>query len=122
MSLDSANEKQSSEPNYADAYSEESLWEKVATFALRAGAEIIEKVLILYYCLQDTDTPSWAKTIIIGALGYFIVPLDAIPDLMAGVGFSDDLGALGLALAAVAMHIKPEHKRQAEERLRTWFS
>ena len=110
------------EPNYAEEYSEDSLWEKIAAFALRAGREIIERVLVLYYCFQDRDTPAWAKTIIMGALGYFIAPLDAIPDLMAGVGFSDDLGALAVAFAAVAMHIKPEHKRQAEEKIKTWFS
>ena len=62
-----------------------------------------------------------AKTIIVAALGYFIAPMDAIPDVMPGVGFSDDLGALAVALAAVAMHIKPEHRQQAKEKLTTWF-
>ena len=119
--VNTTNQAQKPEPSYADAYSEDSLREKVAAFALRAGREIIDKVLVLYYCYQDRDTPAWAKTIILGALGYFIVPLDAIPDLMAGVGFSDDLGALAVAVGAVAMHIKPEHKERAEEKLRTWF-
>ena len=49
---------------------------------IKAGKEVIEKALILYYCLQDDDTPAWAKTTIIGALGYFISPIDAIPDLV----------------------------------------
>ena len=114
-------EHQAPEPSYAEEYSEDSLWKKVAAFAVRAGREIIEKVLVLYYCFQDPDTPAWAKAIIVAALGYFIAPMDAIPDLMPGVGFSDDLGALAVALAAVAMHVKPEHRQQAKEKLTTWF-
>lgn len=107
--------------DYADAYSEKSLWEKLAAFAVRAGKEIVEKVLALYYCLQDSDTPTWAKAHILAALGYFISPLDAIPDMMPAVGFADDLGVLVLALAAVAAHIKPEHWEQAREALKRWF-
>ena len=112
---------QQPDPIYAGAYSEKSLWEKVAEFALKAGMEIIEKVLILYFCLQDSDTPAWAKVQIVGALGYFIVPMDAIPDVMPVVGFADDLGVLVLALAAVAVHVKDEHKEQAAEKLKIWF-
>ena len=114
-------EHQAPEPSYAEEYSEDSLWKKLAAFAVRAGREIIEKVLVLYCCFQDPETPVWAKTIIVAALGYFIAPMDAIPDVMPGVGFSDDLGALAVALAAVAMHIKPEHRQQAKEKLTTWF-
>ena len=109
------------EPDYAGAYSEDSLWQKITAFAAIAGREIIKRVLILYYCWCDPETPPQAKVIILGALGYFIAPLDAIPDLMAGVGFSDDLGALGAALSMIAIHVKPEHKQQAEEKLRTLF-
>lgn len=47
--------------------------------------------------------------------------MDAIPDIVPGIGFSDDLGALALALAIVLIHVKPEHKRQADERLKVWF-
>ena len=64
---------------------------------------------MLYYCCLDGDTPVWAKTVIVSALGYFITPLDAIPDLMPGVGFADDLGAVALAMATVLAHVKPEH-------------
>ena len=94
---------------------------KVKKYAIEAGKEIIEKALILYYCLIDPDTPAWAKTVIIGALGYFIVPLDAIPDFTPVVGYSDDLGALAIAFAIVAAHIKSEHKEMAQEKLKVWF-
>lgn len=102
-------------------YSEESFWEKISTFALRAGKEIVEKALVLYYCLLDLDTPAWARTVIVGALGYFILPLDAIPDFTPLTGFLDDLGALTAALGVVAMHIKPEHRERAHHKVREWF-
>ncbi len=107
--------------DYGKQYSEKSFWEKVGKFAFQAGKLVVEKALILYHCLQDPETPTWAKTIIIGALGYFIMPLDAIPDLTPVVGFSDDLGALLLAFATVAMHVKEQHIEKAKEKLKTWF-
>ena len=102
-------------------YSDESFWEKVKKFALTAGKEVIEKALVLYYCLKDSDTPAWAKTVIIGALGYFILPADAIPDYIAAVGFTDDLGALAAATLTVATHVKKEHVSQARETIARWF-
>lgn len=59
-----------------------------------AGRKVIDKVLRLYYALQDKDTPIWAKSIIVGALAYFISPLDAIPDITPVVGYVDDWGAI----------------------------
>ncbi len=82
---------------------------------------MIEKALVLYYCLRDEDTPAWAKTVIIGSLGYFIVPLDLIPDFTPGVGYADDLGALASALAAVAAHVKDEHHEMAAAKVAKWF-
>ncbi len=109
--------------DYSNEYSEESFWKKAKQFAIVAGKEIIEKALILYYCLIDPDTPARAKTIITGALGYFISPVDAIPDTTPIVGYSDDLGVLAivLSLAIVAAHIKPEHKKKAQEKIKVWF-
>lgn len=60
----------------------------------KAGREAIKLVLTLLYCLQDDDTPAWARAIIIGALLYFITPVDAVPDVMPG-GYADDLAVLG---------------------------
>ena len=108
--------------DFGKEYKESSFWEKIKNFAIDAGKDVIEKALTLYYCLLDADTPVWAKTVIVGALGYFIVPIDAIPDLTPVVGYSDDLGALVSALAIVATHIKPEHKTKAQEKLKVWFS
>ena len=107
--------------DYSKLYKEASFWAKVAKYALVAGKGTIEKALVLYYCLQDDDTPAWAKGIIISALGYFILPLDAIPDLTPLVGYADDLGALAGAMGTILMYIKPEHEEQAKEKLAQWF-
>ena len=112
-------ENQSNE--YSKEYSEESFWEKVKKYALKAGKEVIEKALMLYYCLQEKDTPKWAKGVIVAALGYFIFPMDAIPDVTPVVGYADDLGVLAAAFATVAAYIKEEHKQKAKEILKTWF-
>ena len=102
-------------------FSEDSYWNKLAKFAKAAGREVVEKSLWLFYALKDSDTPAWAKGIITAALGYFILPADAVPDIAPFVGYADDLGALGLALATVAAHIKEEHRNKARELLQKWF-
>lgn len=106
---------------HPEDYSEDSFWKKVGKFALAAGRKTIRYALILFYCLQDRDTPQWAKATIVGALGYFIFPADGIPDAIPVIGFSDDLVVITAALGIVVMHIKPEHWQQAEEKLKTWF-
>lgn len=108
-------------PDYSQEYSEEKYWAKLKKYALKAGAEIVEKSLGMYEALKDKDTPTWAKATIVGALGYFIAPIDAIPDLTPIVGFSDDLGAIAAAFAIVAGHVKEEHLQRARETMKRWF-
>lgn len=102
-------------------YSDSSYWNKVKNVAKLAGKEVIEIALQLYYALQQPETPAWAKTIIIGALGYFISPIDAIPDAIPGVGFVDDLGVLAAAVGTVAIYITDEVKAKAKTKLEEWF-
>lgn len=106
---------------YQQAYSENSFWTKIKQFSLAAGREVIERALVLYYTLREPNVPIWAKTTITVALGYFIFPADAIPDLTPAVGYADDLGVLVAALATVAMHVTPQAKLRAAETLRTLF-
>jgi len=107
---------------YESAYSEVKLWEKIKRFSRVAGQDLIEKALCLYYAAQRPETPIWAKTVVYSALGYFILPMDLIPDLTPAVGFSDDLGALGLALATIAAYINTDVKDKASEKIKEWFS
>ncbi len=110
-----------SKQGYGKYYSQDGFWKKLLNFARTAGREVVENALSLYYTAQAPDTPIWAKTVITGTLGYFILPADAIPDLIPAVGFSDDLGALVAALAAVAAHVTPEIKNRAKEKAAEWF-
>ena len=109
------------EANYGKNYSEESFWKKVKKYAKKIGEETLEKALILYYVGIDKNTPTWAKTVIAGALGYLILPLDAIPDITPAVGFTDDLGVIVAALASIAACIREEHNKQAKDKLKDWF-
>ncbi|MCU9614367.1 DUF1232 domain-containing protein [Caldibacillus lycopersici] len=102
-------------------YSDEKFWEKLKKFAKKAGSSVVYAVLILYYTLQKPEVPASSKAIIIGALGYFILPFDLIPDIAVGVGYTDDLGALGLALLKIAMYVDDEVKHKAKEKLKDWF-
>lgn len=104
-----------------ELYSDESFWEKLKKFAKKAGSEVVEKALWLYYAAQRPETPAWAKTVIYGALAYFILPMDAIPDIIAGVGYSDDLGALAAAIATVSAYINDDVKQQAARKMGDWF-
>ena len=107
---------------FSSEYSDNGFWDKVKTYAKTAGESVLEPALKMYYAALDSDTPAWANTTIVAALGYFISPVDAVPDLLPVVGYTDDLGILAGALAATAAHIKDEHKRKAKEVLARWFS
>ncbi|MBG6220035.1 MULTISPECIES: DUF1232 domain-containing protein [unclassified Janthinobacterium] len=106
---------------YAKKYTQDSFWDKVVKFARTAGREVIEKALWLYYAAQQPNTPLWAKTAIYGALGYFISPIDAVPDITPVIGYADDLAVLAAAVATVATYITAEVKESAAEKLRGWF-
>ena len=102
-------------------YSDQRLRGKLARHAVAAGREVVEKVLWLYYASRRPDVPRWAKLTIYAALAYFILPLDAIPDITPLAGYSDDLGALSAALLTVARYVDDEVKAKARRRLHTWF-
>ena len=104
-----------------DAYSEESFWSKVRRFAKSAGRDVIEKALLLYYTAKAPETPPWARTVIYSSLAYFISPLDAIPDLVPVVGFSDDLGALAACIGMTAVFMTAAVRKQARDKLAKWF-
>ena len=109
-------------PNrFQHQYSETGFWEKLGSYARVAGRDVVEKALILFFTAKSPRTPRWARTTIFGALGYFIVPLDAIPDLTPVVGYSDDLGVLVAAIAVVLAHVTPETRRKAAEQAEKWF-
>ena len=100
---------------------EKDFWSKLSNNASNAGKDVVRKALTLYYASQSDKVPAWAKTIIFSSLAYFILPLDAIPDTIPVIGYTDDLGVLLSALAALEMHITSEHEASAEAKLQKWF-
>ncbi|MCP8967699.1 YkvA family protein [Ectobacillus ponti] len=102
-------------------FSVEAFWGKLKAAAVKAGHLVVYTSLLLFYVLQRPDVPKRVKVIILGALAYFIAPVDAIPDFVAGLGYTDDLGALGAALVQVAMYVDADVKRQAKGKMAEWF-
>ena len=104
-----------------ESYSEQGFWQKVGSVAKQAGFEVIEKALWLYYAAEKPSVPAAAKAVIYGALAYLILPVDAIPDALPVIGFTDDLAILAAAVSSVAMYIDDSVKAQARAKLRDWF-
>jgi uncharacterized membrane protein YkvA (DUF1232 family) len=105
---------------YVKEYSESSFWDKIKNFAKKAGCELIEKSVMLYYVAKDDETPASAKALIFGALGYFISPIDLIPDITPVIGFGDDLTVLSATILTVVNSIKDEHKEKAKKKIKKW--
>ena len=116
------------ESDFAKHYSEESFSEKLSNYASAVGKEgirdaLILYALVLYYTLRDSsgNVATWAKGAIIGALGYFIFPLDVIPDLIPVTGFTDDLAIIASVMSLIASYIPSEAKQRANEKMIEWF-
>ena len=106
------------EANGAADFNEGSFWRKLSRKVVKVCRDVAEKAVTLYYCMIDRDTPTWAKTKIAGALAYFVLPVDAIPDAVPVVGYTDDAAVLALAFTTVIMHIKQEHIDKAKAFIR----
>ena len=77
-----------------------------------------EDLLAAYYCAFDRETPLAVRGALLGALAYFVLPTDAIPDIVPILGFTDDAAVLAGALKLVLDNIRPEHRDAAKETLR----
>lgn len=77
-----------------------------------------EELVASYYCALDPKTPTRVRAILLAALAYFVMPFDFIPDILIGIGFTDDVAVLMAALTAVRTHITPAHYAAAQESLR----
>lgn len=107
--------------DYSKHYSDKKFWDKVVKFGKTAGVKVTYTAMILYYTIQKPSVPKKAKGIVYGALGYFILPLDMIPDVIPVVGYADDIGMLLGAVAIIAMYIDAETKQKAKDKVVEWF-
>nr|WP_279401273.1 YkvA family protein [Piscibacillus salipiscarius] len=106
---------------HQEHYSEDKLWNKVRRVAKKAGASAIYAVLLLYYTLQKPEIPKKVKATILGALGYFILPVDLLPDAFVGIGYTDDLTILITAIYQVTGYIDDDVKSKARGKIEEWF-
>jgi uncharacterized membrane protein YkvA (DUF1232 family) len=92
-------------------------WKKVRDTA--GKVPFLDEVVAVWFCARDPATPMKAKAILLGALAYFVLPFDAVPDFIAGLGYADDLAILTAAIRAIGPHITDEHRLRAREALDT---
>ena len=92
---------------------EDGLWRKVRETLGRIP--FTEDAVAAYYCAVDRATPLTVKAILMGALAYFVMPADVIPDFIAGLGYTDDAAVLIAAIKAIRVHLRPEHRDKARK-------
>jgi uncharacterized membrane protein YkvA (DUF1232 family) len=91
---------------------ERKFWDKLRKYIRHVP--FVDDLIAAYYCAMDASTPLHVKAVLFGALAYFIMPIDLIPDVIAWVGFTDDAAVLYAALRTIAPHIKDRHRAQAK--------
>ena len=106
---------------YRAYFNDSDLWNKIKNVAKKAGIKVVYAALVLYYLAREGDIPLKEKVMIYGALGYFILPIDMIPDSLLVLGFTDDFAALGYALYMASKYVTPDIEAKAEAKLREWF-
>lgn len=102
---------------YAKHYDEKTFWAKVGDMPRAAAGQVLHKALIARELMLDSSVPLWAKASLVGVLGYFVLPLDLIPDVMPGFGYADDLALLTMVLTNVDWLATDAIKARAMERM-----
>jgi uncharacterized membrane protein YkvA (DUF1232 family) len=106
--------------SYRRYFSRPKFWAQIARLARTAGTQTLYRALLLYYAYERKETPKWAKRTVLGALGYLLMPLDAVPDLTPILGYTDDFAVLGLGLATIAAYVNRDVRAQARDTLEKW--
>src|SRR3954449_11448111 len=91
-------------------------WSKLKRVA--AQLPFAEDLLAAYYCAFDRETPRHVQAALLGAIAYFVLPFDFVPDILPVLGFTDDAAILATAIRTVATHITPDHREAARAALR----
>lgn len=106
---------------YQKHYSNSFFWTKIKKIAKNVGLKVVCYALTLYYVLQKNDIPIAERGIIIGTLGYFILPFDLMPDFILGLGYTDDVGVMLIAIHKCMQYVDTEVKNQVYLKLNDWF-
>lgn len=94
-----------------------SFWKKVRETA--GKVPFLDEVVAVWYCALDPATPVKARAVLLGAVAYFVLPFDVVPDVIAGLGYADDLAILTAAIRAIRPHITDTHRARARAALST---
>ena len=121
MEFDGEKYKKYEVGKYAKNYSEKGLFQKITGSVKKAGLSLIYKALQLFYVAQNPNVPMRIRAAIIAPLGYFISPIDFMPDITPIVGFTDDAGIIALAMAVAHFYINDEIRQKAKDRIRKIF-
>jgi uncharacterized membrane protein YkvA (DUF1232 family) len=90
-------------------------WNKLQRFA--AKLPFAEDMLTAYYCAFDRNTPNHVRAVLLGALAYFVLPFDFMPDMLPIVGFTDDAAVIAGSIRLIWIHIQPAHRDAARAAL-----
>ncbi|HYC75405.1 YkvA family protein [Brevundimonas sp.] len=93
-------------------------WPKVRRTAARIP--FADQLISVWFAARDPQTPRAAKGIMLGALAYFVLPFDAVPDLLAGIGFTDDAAVVAAVIATLGANIRDRHRELARRMLDSW--
>ncbi|MCD1295848.1 hypothetical protein CUJ83_12665 [Methanocella sp. CWC-04] len=106
---------------YEKHYSDSSFQGKIKKYGKKAGMKAVYSGLVLYYSLQNEKMPIKSRLAIIAALGYFIFAMDAVPDILIGMGYTDDITVLMGTLMLVSKYVDEEAKQKARNRVISLF-
>lgn len=106
---------------YKSSYSETGLWDKIKKYGKKAGKDVVLNALKLYYPIAMKKASPAQIAAITAALGYFICPIDAIPDLTPLIGYTDDAGVLTAAVTTLACCSNPEVLAAAKKKVNELF-
>ena len=106
---------------YTDDFSDGKFWDKIKEVAKKIGLKTTSYALILYYVLQKKEVPFKDKMLITGCLGYFILPIDLIPDFIPIAGYTDDVAGMIFAIKKCMDYVDDEIKQNVSSKLVSWF-
>ena len=94
-------------------FNDQGFLRKLARYALRLGRPVVEQLYALYFMLRAEATPMRSKMVIVGALLYFVSPIDLVPDILGPLGFSDDLAVIAMVFKQVKAYLTDDIRSKA---------
>lgn len=94
---------------------ERQFWRKLGR--MLAYIPFADDLVAAWYCALDSGTPAHVRALLWGAVAYFILPVDVVPDYLIAVGFTDDAAVIAMVMTLLGRHVAPSHRAAAKDRL-----